>query len=130
MAGTKEKEKIMSNITGQCHCGAIQYEVNGDLIGVINCHCGDCRRWHGNFAAYAVASLSDFKITKGTDTLTWYESSDKARRGFCPNCGSSIFKDNKDGEKIVLSVGALNAPTGLVHLKDIFTESKGDWYEL
>jgi hypothetical protein len=46
------------------------------------------------------------------------------------DCGSSIFKDNKDGEKIVLSVGALDAPTGLGHLKDICTESKGDWYEL
>ena len=115
----------MAHTTGQCHCGAIQYEVNGDLIGEINCH-----RWHGNFAAYAVALLSDFKITKGADTLTWYESSGTARRGFCPHCGSSIFKDNKDGEKIVLSVGALNAPTGLAHLKDIFTESKGDWYEL
>ncbi len=55
---------------------------------------------------------------------------ERARRGFCPDCGSSIFKDNKDGEKIVLSVGALDAPTGLTHLKGIFTESKGDWYEL
>ena len=120
----------MEHITGQCHCGAIQYEVNGKLLGVINCHCGDCRRWHGNFAAYAVASLDDFKITQGADKLKWYESSSKARRGFCPDCGSSIFKDNLDGEKIVLSVGALNPPTGLGPLKDIFTESKGDWYEL
>ena len=120
----------MATTTGRCHCGAIQYEVSGELIGVINCHCGDCRRWHGNFAAYAVAKLADFSFIKGEDVLVWYESSDKARRGFCPRCGSSIFKDNKDGEKIVLAVGALDAPTGLSHLKDIFTESKGDWYQL
>ena len=120
----------MSDITGQCHCGAIQYEVNGDLIGVINCHCGDCRRWHGNFAAYAVARLDDFNFTKGADKLRWYESSDRARRGFCPDCGSSIFKDNKDGEKIVLSVGALDAPTNLGFLKNIFEDSKGDYYNM
>jgi hypothetical protein len=120
----------MATVTGQCHCGAIKYQVDGNLTGVINCHCADCRRWHGNFSAYAVALLKDFKITQGADKLRWYESSSKARRGFCPDCGSSIFKDNKDGEKIVLSVGALNPPTGLKPLKNIFTESKGDWYEL
>lgn len=120
----------MKKTTGRCHCGTIQYEVDGELIGVINCHCSDCRRWHGNYAAYAVARLEDFSITQGEENLRWYESSDKARRGFCFKCGSSIFKDNKDGEKIVLSVGALDEPTGLSHLKSIFTESHGDWYKL
>ena len=115
---------------GRCHCGAIQYEVTGDLTGVINCHCSDCRRWHGHFAAYAVAKLADFKITQGADKLKWYDSSAKARRGFCTACGSSIFKDNKDGEVIVLAVGALEPPTGLGFLKNIFEDSKGDYYKL
>lgn len=117
-------------IKGRCHCGAIQYQVKGELTGVIHCHCSDCRRWHGHFAAYAVAKLSDFEFITGEDKLRWYASSDKARRGFCPECGSSIFKDNKDGEKIVLAVGALEPPTGLSLLKNIFEESKGDYYEL
>jgi hypothetical protein len=77
-----------------------------------------------------VAKLADFKITQGQDKLTWYDSSDKARRGFCPQCGSSIFKDNKDGEKIVLAVGALETPTGMSFLKNIFDDSKGDYYSL
>jgi hypothetical protein len=117
-------------ITGRCHCGAIRYQVNGPLTGVIHCHCSDCRRWHGHFAAYAVALLSDFQFTQGADKLKWYESSTKARRGFCPDCGSSLFKDNKDGEKIVLAVGALDPPTGLQFLKNIFVDSKGDYYQL
>ena len=117
-------------IEGGCHCGAIRYRVNGDLTGVIHCHCSDCRRWHGNYSAYAVAKLSDFEFLKGEDQLKWYESSTRARRGFCPNCGSSVFKDNLDGEKIVISVGTIDPPTGLSFLKNIFVESKGDWYEL
>ncbi|MBW1880444.1 MAG: GFA family protein [Deltaproteobacteria bacterium] len=117
-------------IEGGCHCGAIRYRVNGELLGVIHCHCSDCRRWHGNYSAYAVAKLADFEFLSGEDTLKWYESSTKARRGFCPQCGSSIFKDNKDGEKIVLSVGAIDAPTGLSFLKNIFEDSKGDYYAL
>ena len=117
-------------IEGGCHCGAIRYRVTGELTGVINCHCSDCRRWHGNYAAYAVARLTDFELTKGADRVKWYDSSPKARRGFCPDCGSSIFKDNKDGEKIVLAVGAIDPPTGLSLLKNIFEDSKGDYYNL
>ena len=121
---------MSSTTRGSCHCGAIRYQVTGELTGVIHCHCGDCRRWHGHFAAYAVAKLADFEITEGAEKLKWYESSGNARRGFCPECGSSIFKDNKDGEKIVLSVGALEAPTELAFLKNIFEDSKGDYYTL
>jgi hypothetical protein len=117
-------------IEGGCHCGAIRYRVTGELTGVIHCHCSDCRRWHGNYSAYAVAKLADFEFLSGEDELQWYESSERARRGFCPKCGSSIFKDNKDGEKIVLSVGAIDAPTGLSFLKNIFEDSKGDYYAL
>jgi len=121
----------MSNpVTGRCLCGAIAYKVNGPLVGVINCHCSVCRRWHGNFASYAVAMLSDFEYTAGAGLVQWFDSSEKARRGFCPKCGSSLFKDNKDGQKIVLSVGALDIPTGLSFLKNIFEESKGDCYAL
>jgi hypothetical protein len=89
-----------------------------------------CRRWHGNFAAYAVAQLADFKITQGTDKLKWYASSEKVKRGYCVECGSSLFKDNGDGEKLVLAVGALDAPTGLKFMKNIHEDGKGDYYEL
>ena len=76
---------MSKTVRGRCHCGAIRYQVNGELTGVIHCHCSDCRRWHGHFAAYAVANLADFEITEGADKLKWYESSEKARRGFCPD---------------------------------------------
>ena len=49
-----------------------------------------------------------------------------AERFLPQDCGSSILKDNKDGEKIVLSVGALEAPTGLALLKNIFEGGKGE----
>jgi hypothetical protein len=97
-----------------------------NLTGVINCHCSDAAAGTETFCL-AVALLKDFRSQGASSS----GMSPRARPGgFLPDCGSSIFKDNKDGEKIVLSVGALNPPTGLKHLKDIFTESKGDWYEL
>ncbi len=32
---------------GQCHCGAVQYEVTGKPINHALCHCTDCRRHAG-----------------------------------------------------------------------------------
>ena len=40
----------------------------------------------------------------------------------------SVVAFKKDGEKIVLSVGSLDSPTGLSFLKNIFEDSKGDYY--
>ena len=34
-------------LTGRCLCEAIQYEIEGELGTVVNCHCSKCRRWHG-----------------------------------------------------------------------------------
>ena len=34
----------MPKFSGGCLCGNIKYEVDGDLIRTLNCHCDDCRR--------------------------------------------------------------------------------------
>ena len=47
-----EKERAV-RATGSCLCGAVRYEVGGELRDVIYCHCEKCRRTHGHAAAYA-----------------------------------------------------------------------------
>ena len=32
---------------GQCHCGAVQYEMSGEPVHQALCHCSDCRRHVG-----------------------------------------------------------------------------------
>ncbi len=33
-------------------CGAVRYALSGPLRGVVSCHCSQCRRTHGHYAAY------------------------------------------------------------------------------
>lgn len=66
----------MQKLTGRCLCGAIAYEIKGELGTVVNCHCSKCRRWHGAaFRTRAAVKSKDFKWTKGEEHLTKYNSS-------------------------------------------------------
>ena len=64
------------------------------------------------------------------DGLAWYSASDKARRGFCETCGSMLFWDPVDEDKISVSLGVLDNPTSAKLTKHIFTKDKGDYYEI
>ena len=36
----------------KCLCGGVKIKIFGKLRHVINCHCKQCMKTHGNFAAY------------------------------------------------------------------------------
>ena len=117
------------SVHGGCLCGAVQFTVGGPLRDVIYCHCGQCRRSHGNFAAYTAVPWDN--VTLASDSgLTWYRSSDAARRGFCQRCGSSLFWELNDDPVLRIAAGSLEAPTGLKALKHIYVGDKGDYYSL
>ena len=61
--------------------------------------------------------------------VTWYRSSDTAKRGFCAACGSNLFWDGP-GDKLSIFAGTLDAPTGLALIGHIYCKDKGDYYEI
>ena len=65
-----------------CLCGGVQLKTKGPLRHVSNCHCKQCMKTHGNFAAYTATPEKDVKFLKKR-TLKWFRSSKKAKRGFC-----------------------------------------------
>ena len=115
--------------TGGCLCGKVRYEVAGPLRDVIACHCGQCRRQHGSFGLYSEAALADLSIDE-SGGLAWYDSSAKARRGFCRQCGAGLFWHRGGAERIAIAAGSLDQPTGLKLAKHIYADDKGDYYEI
>src|SRR5207253_1988122 len=98
--------------TGSCLCGAVCYEVNGPLRDVVNCHCAMCRKTQGHIGAYTAAARAALRITESRG-LKWYASSAKARRGFCAECGGTLFWDGGGREMVSIAAGTLDPPTGL-----------------
>ena len=124
---TTEKERAAKS--GGCLCGAVRFEVRGPLRDVINCHCGQCRKFHGNFAGYTAAMRDAVTFTEKRG-LAWFESSALARRGFCRDCGSSLFYDKTAGDFLSISAGSFDQPSGLHTSHHIFVADKGDFYEI
>lgn len=114
---------------GRCHCGGVVFSLPADSAGVVACHCTDCRQMHGNYNAMLAAPREAVEFA-ADGTLYWYQSSDKARRGFCSTCGSRLFKDNLGSARLMVSAGAIDGATGKRIIRNLFAESKGDWYDL
>ncbi len=84
---------------------------------------------HGNYNAMAAVDRDALNI-QDDGSLRWFASSEKARRGFCTNCGGRLFKDNLGSSKMMVSMGVIDPPTGLRIARNIWVESKGDWYDI
>ena len=117
--------------TGRCLCGAVRYEVRGQLRDVVNCHCDECKRWNGAVGSYA-ATRAEYLVVS-SDALRWIASphSDRnAQRGFCSTCGSSLFWHAGAGDSVSIAAGTLDRPTGLRTVGHWYAHQAGDYYEL
>jgi hypothetical protein len=119
-------------VSGRCLCGAVRYEVHGALRDVLLCHCVECRRWSGHIFA-ATSARREHLVLLESGGLRWMvspESESEARRGFCGECGSSLFWDAPARDTVSIAAGTLDEPTGLGLLGHVYVGQAGDYYEL
>ncbi|MDF1750958.1 MAG: GFA family protein [Alphaproteobacteria bacterium] len=114
---------------GGCLCGGVRYQVDGPLRPVVACHCSQCRKTSGHFAAMTSAPRDRITILSD-ETLTWFDSSPEAKRGFCSRCGGNVFWIPRAEDRMSITAGTLDMPTGLTLSHHIFTEDAGDYYEV
>ena len=114
---------------GSCLCGAVTFEVSCALPPPDACHCSQCRKHSGHYFASTDVPRSAVTV-RGAENVTWYRSSEKARRGFCSKCGSSLFWDPLQKDWIGVSMGAFDGPTDTRLRVHIFVADKGDYYDL
>jgi hypothetical protein len=110
----------------------VRYEVRGPLRDVLTCHCAECRRWSGHFFAASSARREHLVLVEQRG-LRWIQSpaSDSAaRRGFCGECGSSLFWDAPDRETVSIAAGSVDEPTELRSIGHVYVVQTGDYYEL
>lgn len=105
--------------------------MRGPLRDVLLCHCEECRRWHGHVSASTAARKTDLILLEQRG-LRWIQSprSDAgARRGFCAECGSSLFWDPPGRETISIAAGTLDSAAGLRIASHWYVSQAGEYYE-
>jgi len=114
---------------GRCECGQVAFQVANISEDVAVCHCQQCRRMSGHLWASVRVKDQDMIFTEEKG-LKWYKSSDKAKRGFCQNCGSSLFYRLTEDTGYAIAAGCFQNPTGFYMDRHIFVKDKGDYYQI
>jgi hypothetical protein len=91
--------------TGGCQCGAVRFRV--ERLGRASiCHCRMCQKHFGGFYGPLVTA---FGLTWTRGAPKWFQSSNRAKRGFCGDCGTPLvyLADDATAE---LAIGAFDDP--------------------
>lgn len=118
----------MTRRSGRCLCGAVQFTVGDGETHYHACHCGMCRRWSGGSPFFSV-TCKDVELPQ-TDALGRYASSAWAERGFCRQCGSTLFYFLKPDGSYAISIGCFDQQDGLELTLEIFIDQKPASYAL
>ncbi len=89
-------------LKGGCLCGAVRYEISAKPIGSGNCHCRTCQKSVGT--PYMPVLFVPYQALKITGNYKEYPtasaSGNTMNRGFCPECGTSLFGRNSGSDTI------------------------------
>jgi hypothetical protein len=121
----------MTGRTGGCLCGAIRYTIETEKTELGACSCEQCRRQTGSLLVSLDASAEAVAFTKGEPAV--YTSSSWAERGFCRDCGSTLFyrvTAGKSAGYTAMAAGTLDSLDGLSVSHEVFADGTGGAYTL
>jgi hypothetical protein len=83
----------MTTRQGSCQCGAVAYEVDSDLDGLIECNCSHCYR-KGLVLAFVAPDA--FRLKSGAGVLSKHTfNTHKIEHVFCKTCGVQPFAEGQ-----------------------------------
>jgi len=112
--------------TGSCLCGAVRITATNPSKKVGACHCDMCRKWGGG-PFMEVNCGTDISF-RGEESITVYNSSNWAERGFCKKCGSHLFYRLKKSKQHMVSIGLFADQDHLVFERQVFIDKKPLFY--
>ncbi|MGH8196772.1 MAG: GFA family protein [Steroidobacteraceae bacterium] len=122
----------MSELEGHCLCGAVKFAVTPPTLFFAHCHCRYCRDAHGAaFVSWAGVAEARFHYLHGSAEPKWYQSSQQSRRGFCVQCGTTMFFTSTlcPGE-IHIARPAIQGPIDREPQCHVFYDQHADWIEV
>ena len=121
----------MTERTGRCLCGAVRYTMTTDETGLGGCSCEQCRRHTGSLLITLDGPADAVRFTAGKPAV--FASSSWAERGFCRDCGSTLFYRVTAGPMAghtCMAAGTLDSLDGLGLSREVFADGAQGAYAL
>lgn len=113
--------------SGGCFCGAVRYQVTGEISDATTCHCRTCRRVSGAPAvSWFTVALGGFQLLSGEPAEL--RSSAHVTRTFCAACGTALTyrSDDAPGE-LDITLCSLDQPEALAPADHTQTSYRLPW---
>lgn len=113
---------------GQCLCGAVAFEVIGEVPNLYQCHCSMCRKSTGSAANAATFVHADmFRWVSGQEKISSFTKDTGYRSDFCSICGSPVPNVLRDTDKVWVPAGLLEETEGFAVAVHLHTKSQACW---
>ena len=119
--------------SGGCACGAVRYDVSGELLFANMCQCRQCQRLTGTgHAVYLTVTSASAEIRGETSHWTSLGENGTIKQNiFCPACGSPLLLALPQMPDIfAVQVGSLDDPTTYQPEMVFWTDTGHAWDEL
>lgn len=118
------------DLSGGCACGHVRYRVRGVPRDRTLCHCSDCRKAAGATpVAWATFHRTELVFEAGQPKER--ASSQRARRGFCGECGTQLtFAYVAAPDAVDLAVATLDDPARIPPDDHTWVHEKPDWLRI
>ncbi|MEE4161347.1 MAG: GFA family protein [Woeseiaceae bacterium] len=119
-----------ATLSGSCLCGAVAYEVTGDIQAFYHCHCRRCRKVTGTgHASNLILKAGEVTWSRGSELLRRYDVPDAKRFAsvFCERCGSPLPRLSPGSGLVIVPAGSLDHDPPVAPEARIFSASRAAW---
>lgn len=120
--------------TGRCLCGEITYEIEGDPLATVVCHCEHCQRQSGGaFSVNVIVMPTQIEISGELKTYVETGENDDGEyvhRKFCGSCGSPIVSELLGPGMTAVKAGTLDDRSAVAPTAEVWCVDRQPWVEL
>jgi hypothetical protein len=113
---------------GGCLCGAVRYEVSGQMLFGGNCYCLDCRKTSSSHSASMGVPIAAVAVTGETrEYSSPGDSGNPVTRVFCPTCGTGLFSKGSRPGVMMVKAGTLDDPEQFKPMASVYVSRAVSW---
>jgi hypothetical protein len=121
-----------NQVNGSCLCGTVQFVAALPSKWCAHCHCTLCRKAHGaGYVTWVGFETDQVNFINGKEKLKWYESTPGAQRGFCKQCGSTLFfKSKRWAGELHITLACLDEAIDRQPQANVFFDQHVNWMSI